>query len=281
MNLILPDSRAPGLVEMPSGLLVPEDFAVDMVKEQRRLTCVDFFSGCGGMSLGCIRGGLNVVAAVELDMTCIHTYMVNLCRYGQVQMHFIEPADEVRAEAYFAKIFLGKKKEGQPQMEFSFAGSGWAAGQPDHVPGVAHMVVGDVRKLKGTQLLKWIGMERGDLGCVVGSPPCQGFSYANAKRGPEDPRNSLVFEFARMIVELQPKSCVMENVPGIVSMKTADGVPVVDRFCQILRDGGFHGVEAMESLMRGRGAVGAILSKREPKPARKSRPKKPRRKHAA
>lgn len=260
MNLVASESYAPGLIEMPSGLLIPEHCARDVAEERRRLTAVDFFSGCGGMSCGAIRGGLNVVAAVEWDMSCVHTYMSNLCRYGQVQMHFIEQADHDRAEKYFAKLYFGKKKKGDAQMEFSFAGDGWISHEPDHVPGVAHVVVGDVRKLTGKQLLEWLGMERGELGCVMGGPPCQGFTYANRNRRPEDPRNSLVFEFARMIVELQPQTCIMENVPGILTMKTIDGVPVVDRFCQILKDGGFHGVEAMESLMRRAGTAGAILS---------------------
>lgn len=53
---------------------------------------------------------------------------------------------------------------------------------------------------------------------VVGGPPCQGFSVAG-KRDPNDPRNKLFMEFIRVVRELQPDYFVMENVPGILTMK--------------------------------------------------------------
>jgi DNA (cytosine-5)-methyltransferase 1 len=53
---------------------------------------------------------------------------------------------------------------------------------------------------------------------VVGGPPCQGFSVAG-KRDPNDPRNKLFMEFVRVVDELQPDYFVMENVPGILTMK--------------------------------------------------------------
>jgi DNA (cytosine-5)-methyltransferase 1 len=46
------------------------------------------------------------------------------------------------------------------------------------------------------------------------NPPCQGFSLIG-KRAFDDPRNSLVFHFHRLVLELQPKFFVMENVRGI------------------------------------------------------------------
>ena len=35
------------------------------------------------------------------------------------------------------------------------------------------------------------------------------------KRDVDDPRNSLIFHFQRLVLELKPKFFVMENVPGI------------------------------------------------------------------
>lgn len=53
---------------------------------------------------------------------------------------------------------------------------------------------------------------------VVGGPPCQGFSVAG-KRNPDDPRNRLFYEFVRIVRQLRPWYVVMENVPGILTMK--------------------------------------------------------------
>jgi DNA (cytosine-5)-methyltransferase 1 len=51
---------------------------------------------------------------------------------------------------------------------------------------------------------------------VAGGPPCQGFSHMG-KRQLDDPRNSLVFEYVRLISELKPKYFLFENVPGIAT----------------------------------------------------------------
>ena len=62
---------------------------------------------------------------------------------------------------------------------------------------------------------------------IVGGPPCQGFSVSG-RRDRKDPRNSLFMEFVRFVKYFQPKFFVMENVTGILSMKTALGEFVKD-----------------------------------------------------
>ncbi|MBE9230800.1 DNA cytosine methyltransferase [Cuspidothrix issatschenkoi LEGE 03284] len=53
-----------------------------------------------------------------------------------------------------------------------------------------------------------------EIDVVFGGPPCQGFSLIG-KRAFDDPRNSLVFHFIRLIVELNPKFFILENVKGM------------------------------------------------------------------
>lgn len=53
-----------------------------------------------------------------------------------------------------------------------------------------------------------------EIDAVICGSPCQGFSLMG-KRVVDDPRNSLVFHFHRLVLELQPKFFVMENVRGI------------------------------------------------------------------
>lgn len=55
-----------------------------------------------------------------------------------------------------------------------------------------------------------------DIDLIAGGPPCQGFSLMG-KRQLDDPRNSLVFEYVRMIRDLKPKYFLFENVPGMRS----------------------------------------------------------------
>lgn len=53
-----------------------------------------------------------------------------------------------------------------------------------------------------------------EIDVVFGGSPCQGFSLIG-KRALDDPRNSLVFHFMRLVRELQPKYFVLENVKGL------------------------------------------------------------------
>ena len=62
---------------------------------------------------------------------------------------------------------------------------------------------------------------------IIGGPPCQGFSLSG-NRDKKDPRNSLFMEFVRFVEYFKPKFFVMENVPGILSMKTKDNEKVKD-----------------------------------------------------
>ena len=78
----------------------------------------------------------------------------------------------------------------------------------------------DIRELKTDELLTSIGAKGfdGEVDLVAGGSPCQGFSHIG-KRQLDDPRNSLVFEYLRIIKDIQPKYFIFENVPGIASGK--------------------------------------------------------------
>ena len=58
---------------------------------------------------------------------------------------------------------------------------------------------------------------------IVGGPPCQGFSYAGW-RNPNDKRNQLFREFVTVVCELKPEFFVMENVPGILTMRKGEAI---------------------------------------------------------
>ena len=58
---------------------------------------------------------------------------------------------------------------------------------------------------------------------ILGGPPCQGFSYAGW-RDPNDQRNQLFRDFVDIVTTLKPKFFVMENVPGILTMRKGEAI---------------------------------------------------------
>lgn len=73
----------------------------------------------------------------------------------------------------------------------------------------------DIRTLTGNEIRENSRIGNSEVLVVFGGPPCQGISLMG-KRNVEDPRNELLAEFARIVTELRPCYCVMENVAGLV-----------------------------------------------------------------
>ncbi len=76
----------------------------------------------------------------------------------------------------------------------------------------------DVRTVTGDLIRERAGIGRQSIDVVIGGPPCQGFSLIG-HRVLDDPRNSLVMHFLRIVKELRPKAFVLENVPGMATGK--------------------------------------------------------------
>lgn len=68
----------------------------------------------------------------------------------------------------------------------------------------------DIRFINGFEF-----REKIDL--FVGGSPCQSFSVIGKRSGIDDQRGILVFEFIRLVSEIQPKVFIYENVKGILS----------------------------------------------------------------
>lgn len=74
----------------------------------------------------------------------------------------------------------------------------------------------DIKNVKGTEILRKAGIRKGQLFLLAGCPPCQGFSSQQKSRlGDKDDRNTLAFQFTRLVKEIRPLFVLMENVPGM------------------------------------------------------------------
>lgn len=89
-------------------------------------------------------------------------------------------------------------------------------------------IVGDLTKSSTKELLfnevkMWKETEGlSSVDVIVATPPCQGMSTANYKKGDESKRNSLVVEAISIVNELQPKVFVFENVKAFLKTNCTD-----------------------------------------------------------
>lgn len=94
-----------------------------------------------------------------------------------------------------------------------------------------------ITDLTAKDFLKATGLKKGELACLVGGPPCQGFSVYNHQRGMHDPRSGLFREYLRIVEGIAPKWVVMENVTGITSAGGGQAVnEIMDGFANL----GYH-----------------------------------------
>jgi DNA (cytosine-5)-methyltransferase 1 len=68
----------------------------------------------------------------------------------------------------------------------------------------------DVHDIKGKKY-------KGKIDLLVGGSPCQSFSMVGKRKGLNDTRGTLFYEFARVVKESQPKVFIFENVKGLIN----------------------------------------------------------------
>lgn len=102
-------------------------------------------------------------------------------------------------------------------------------------------VSADIREVKATKLLACANLKLGDIDIILGGPPCQAFSVFGRRKGLEDPRGSLVWEYERILKEVQPKCFVFENVSGL---KTIHNGTLYEDILKELSLGGIYTVSA-------------------------------------
>ena len=81
----------------------------------------------------------------------------------------------------------------------------------------AQTISADIDQFEPSEAMERLGLREGELACLVGGPPCQGFSknVRASYRFLEDERNQLFRDFMRFVETFKPETVVMENVAEI------------------------------------------------------------------
>lgn len=125
----------------------------------------------------------------------------------------------------------------QAGFEVLFAADNWEKAVRSYEKNFEHPIIEtDLSKASYEELAKNAGITNSKVDLIVGGPPCQGFSVQRIGDD-HDPRNNLVLEFARLVVEANPRLFVMENVLGLLGTR---GKPLLKQFLIRVQEAGYE-----------------------------------------
>jgi DNA (cytosine-5)-methyltransferase 1 len=80
-------------------------------------------------------------------------------------------------------------------------------------------LIGDFRDYTAAEIRKCAGLKAAtEIDLVFGGPPCQAFSTAGKRKAFEDERGNVFLRFIDLILALEPRYAVIENVRGLLSV---------------------------------------------------------------
>jgi len=177
-----------------------------------KISFLDLFAGCGGLSEGFIRQGFQPIAHIEMDPAACNTLKTR-----QVY-HWLRENDAI--DEYYKYL----KKEITRADLYRLAPSSITEAVINSVISentIKELFVCVEKKLCGKQL---------DL--IVGGPPCQAYSLVGRSRDKNrmltDSRNYLYLFYAQFLKRFKPKYFIFENVTGLLSAKDVDGSKHID-----------------------------------------------------
>lgn len=82
----------------------------------------------------------------------------------------------------------------------------------------ATIVQKNIKEYTTEEMLKDAGLQKDQVSLVYGGPPCQSFSVFGQRKGMNDPRGTLLWDYLRVIRDIKPKCFIFENVAGLLSI---------------------------------------------------------------
>lgn len=150
--------------------------------EHRRKIAISLFSGAGGLDLGFHYLDYFIPVAIEIDKQAAYTYAQN---FGCKIINTGTDLNDIHPE--------------EPVI-----------------------INDDIRKVTGKFILdlceRIVGTKKIDT--ILGGPSCQSWSIAGKQLGILDVRGQMIYEYLRLLQELNPASFLFENVKGIISKKS-------------------------------------------------------------
>ncbi len=173
----------------------------------KKLTYIDLFAGAGGLSEGFVRSKCIPLSHIELNEDACNTLKTRLA------YHYLK--ENNRLEIYLDYVRGSIDRENL-----------YTQIPAEIIESVLNVAISkdNLRDIFIKIKQSLIESGRNNIDIIVGGPPCQAYSVAGRAADKnsmkDDHRNYLYKEYAKFLIEFQPKLFVFENVPGL---HTANG----------------------------------------------------------
>ena len=185
---------------------------------------LDLFAGAGGLSEGFIRAGFAPIAHVEKNKGACFTLKTRLA------YHWLKAQNQGQEYNDYLHGKLSRK-------DF------YELIPKDIINSVIHEEIGEetIDDIF-SQIDSMLGTKPLDL--IVGGPPCQAYSVVGRARDKNkmqnDGRNYLYVYYAKFLEKYQPEYFVFENVTGLLSAKSPQGISYLASMRNVFRDIGYE-----------------------------------------
>lgn len=188
-----------------------------------KLSHIELFAGCGGMSLGLETAGFELLFANELSPMAAETFAYNILGedLGQKAVLGEKASKSLWIKSKFPPENLKDRLRENP---FSTADGKYSDLHSSTVLD-GKILIGNIDHLlhflnNNTKIVQQLKKKNVDL--ISGGPPCQSFSLAG-KREKNNEKNQLPLSFSKLAGLIQPKVVLLENVKGITAPFTENG----------------------------------------------------------
>lgn len=82
----------------------------------------------------------------------------------------------------------------------------------------ASIIQKNIKEYSTQDMLDDANLKKNEVALIYGGPPCQSFSVFGQRKGMDDPRGTLLWDYLRVIREVEPDCFIFENVAGLLTI---------------------------------------------------------------